>query len=119
MEPTLAPEKHLLPPRQGKGTSKVTWKCGNLLLTLPPQGRDSWDQSQETEELKTIGNKVPRAPPHTLTHSNQKLETEPMTAGPTPELLLKGQIKAASPLVVSDASGSQLSPTYRPTEQRD
>lgn len=88
-----------------------------MLLTLPPQGRDSWDQSQETEELKTIGNNVPRAPPHTLTHSNQKLETKPMTAGPTPELLLKGQ--AASPLVVPDASGSQLSPTYRPTEQRD
>lgn len=67
MEPTLAPEKHLPPPPQGKGTSKVTWKCGNLLLTLPPQGRDSWDQSQETEELKTIGNNVPRAPPHTHT----------------------------------------------------
>lgn len=86
----------------------MTWKCGNLLLALP-QGRGSGDQSQETEELKTIGNNVPRASPHTFTHSNQKLETESMTAGPTLKLLLKGKSKQPGPLVVPDASGSQLS----------
>lgn len=37
-------------------------------------------------------------PHHTLTQPNQKLETEPMTAGPTPKLLLKGQTKAGKAL---------------------
>lgn len=77
--------------RDSKQSDTEMWKCVPHPST---SGKGSWDQSQETEELKTIGNNVPE-PHHTLTHSNQKLETEPMTAGPTPELLLKGQTKAA------------------------
>lgn len=49
----------------------MTWKHGNLFLTLPPQGRDSWDQSQESEELKDTGDNVPRAPPHTHTTKSE------------------------------------------------
>lgn len=51
------------------------------------------DQSQETKELNAIGDNVPRITyTHTTTTTplSQKPGSEPMTAGPTSKLALKG-----------------------------